>query len=74
MSITVIKEGAHEGKVPTGPRTVTPGPTHRGKHARDAVYPGPRETPGDPGQGLGERGAWCKIQMVQSKDKNDLLP
>ena len=74
MSITVIKEGAQEGKVPTGPRTVTPGPVHRGKHAGDAVYPGPRETPGDPGPGSEERGAWCRTQMVQSKDTNDLLP
>lgn len=72
MSITVIKEGTQEGKVPTGPRTVSP--VHRGKHAGDAVYPGPWETPGDPGQGSGEHGAWCRIQMVQSKDTDDLLP
>ena len=47
MSITVIKEGAQEGKVPTGPRTVTPGPVHRGKHVRSLLPAPPLQLPSD---------------------------
>ena len=58
MSITVIKEGTQEGKVPTGPRTVRPRAQRKACQRRCL----PRAL-GDPwGPGAGVRGAWGVVQ------------